>query len=77
MAIDVSRVPGTEVKDIIVRLVREESGQDLIEYALLTAFIGLAGMAVFQAIRVGIFNAYTSWDSGTQNLWEPPPPSVP
>jgi Flp pilus assembly pilin Flp len=37
----------SEVKDLIIRLLCDEDGQDLIEYALLLAFICLAGAAVF------------------------------
>lgn len=34
------------MKNFVVRLVREDEGQDLIEYALLAAFIALAATAV-------------------------------
>ena len=51
-----------------------EQGQDLLEYALLTGAIGLVGVVAWQAVQGGIGNAYTGWDSGNQNLWEPPDP---
>lgn len=35
------------MKKMIMRFVREEDGQDLIEYTLLMAFIALASAAVF------------------------------
>ena len=54
----------------ILRLAREDSGQDLVEYALLTASVGLAGAAVFAVMGLVLNTAYTNWDSGTQNLWE-------
>jgi Flp pilus assembly pilin Flp len=51
-----------------------ESGQDMVEYALLTAFIGLAGAAAFSLLAGAIGLAYGSWDSGSQGLWVPPDP---
>jgi Flp pilus assembly pilin Flp len=56
------------------RLLSDESGQDLIEYALLTVFVGLAGVALWVIIEGRINAAYTSYDSGVQGLWESPDP---
>jgi Flp pilus assembly pilin Flp len=53
---------------LLLRLIREEEGQDIVEYALLSAFIGVVGILVWQSIGGGIFNAYTGWDTGIQNL---------
>ena len=60
---------------LLVRLIRDDEGQDLIEYALLTAGMGLAGIAVWPAITTAIGVAYGTWDTQTQGLWETPPPS--
>lgn len=38
------------MKKLLVRLVREEEAQDLIEYALLAAFIALAATATLIAL---------------------------
>jgi Flp pilus assembly pilin Flp len=59
---------------IIRRLFTEDNGQDLIEYALLCAFIGVVGAAVWDAIRNGIGGAYLNWNSLSSNLWESPDP---
>jgi len=53
---------------VLRRLLAEEDGQDLIEYALLAVFIGIVGIVTWQAIGSGIFNDYTGWDGGVQNL---------
>ena len=53
----------------------DEDGQDLIEYALLTALIAIAGILGFQAIGFSINASYITWDTANQNLWEPRPPS--
>lgn len=56
------------------RLLRDEDGQDLIEYALLTASVALVSAAGLQAIIQAIDATYGSWDTGVQSLWEPPNP---
>ena len=56
------------------RFWRDESGQDLVEYALLTALIGFAGIVVWSAIVNLLGARYTDYDTGTQGLWESPSP---
>jgi Flp pilus assembly pilin Flp len=51
-----------------------EDGTELLEYGLLTAAIGLAGLLVFSTFSDRMANAYDEWDSGTQDIWEPCPP---
>ena len=68
------RTERTVFQRLVIDLVRDESGQDLLEYALVTGAIGLFGAAAWQSIVGGIGTAYTGWDSSTQNLWEPPDP---
>ena len=55
-------------------LLAGEEGQDLIEYALLTGLIAVAGALVFPVFRDKMAAAYQAWNSGAQALWEPPPP---
>ena len=50
----------------------DECGQDLVEYALLTALIGLVGLAVWSTIVNLIGQRYGEYDTGVQNLWESP-----
>jgi Flp pilus assembly pilin Flp len=57
------------------RIARDDSGQDVVEYALLTAFFGLAALAAWTSIRDAIGMSYGSTTSGVQGLWDPPPPS--
>jgi Flp pilus assembly pilin Flp len=59
---------------LLRRLIHDESGQDLIEYALLTAALGLAGIAVWPAITTAAGAAYRRLDTRSQNLWQVPPP---
>ena len=43
------------------RLLVDDTGQDLIEYALLSAFIGFAGVSAFNVMGSAMQTAYTSW----------------
>ena len=56
------------------RLLRDEDGQDVIEYALLTASVGLMGIATWPLIAAGIGATYERLDRQTQDLWEVPDP---
>ena len=63
---------------LIRRFGHDESGQDLVEYALLGCFIGIAGYLVLMALGTDILNTYQAWldpTTGTPSLWDPPPPS--
>jgi Flp pilus assembly pilin Flp len=56
-------------------LVREEHGQDVLEYALLGAAIGLAGASALALVSANLTASYSTWDSGVQNLWQMPAPT--
>ncbi len=58
----------------MARLVVSDRGQDLLEYALLTAFIGLAGAVAFNLLAASMNTAYSGWGDGINDLWEPAPP---
>jgi Flp pilus assembly pilin Flp len=59
---------------ILLRLMRDDDGQDVVEYALLTAAIGIVGVASWPLIEVGIKNGYKSINRRTQDAWEVPDP---
>jgi Flp pilus assembly pilin Flp len=56
------------------RLFVEENGQDVVEYALLTAFIGFAGATAWDAMRTSLGTAYTNFSASVWNLWDPADP---
>ena len=66
---------------LLRRLIREDSGQDLVEYALLAGTVGIAGWLTLQVIDQTVFDTYSSWIDptiGTPSVWEPPePPPAP
>ncbi len=62
------------MRSLIARLLAQDDGQDLIEYALLTGAIGFASVAVYDLFGGALRSAYTAWDAGINGLWEPPNP---
>jgi Flp pilus assembly pilin Flp len=61
-------------KKFAADLIRDEVGQDLVEYALLTVFVAVVGAMTFDVLEDAIGNAYVEWDTGEQDLWEPNDP---
>lgn len=51
-------------RTVLNNLLQDESGQDLIEYALVAALIGLAAVAAMGNVATGIKNAFN--DVNTQ-----------
>ena len=65
-------------RSLLIRLLADDDGQDLVEYALLAAFVGIAGWAALMAIDEAVGTTYSSWldaDSGVPGLWDPPEPA--
>lgn len=56
------------------RIVTDDRGQDLIEYALLTSIIGIAGLLALSSLSGKMGAIYSSWDTAGQNAWQPCPP---
>ena len=55
------------VTQTIARLVRDDNGQDLIEYALLAALIALACIVVMKLVGTGINTLFTKVDTELVN----------
>ena len=56
------------------RVIADDSGQDLIEYALLTAIIGISGVLILSTFSTAMGTAYSGWNTAGQNAWQPCPP---
>lgn len=48
------------MKSLLVRLLKEEQGQDLVEYALIVAAVGLALITTVNQLSQGIVSLYSS-----------------
>ena len=55
-------------------LFADDTGQDIVEYALLTAFFGLCALVAWSTLGDALSASYTGTTSGVQDLWDPPPP---
>jgi len=52
----------------LARVLREEDGQDLIEYALLGSLIGIVGIVAWANVASAIGATYGGWDAHVQTL---------
>ena len=52
----------------------DESGQDVIEYLLLGAFVAIASWVGVLVLENTIRTTFQSWDAASQDAWEPLPP---
>lgn len=62
----------------VARFVAEDGAQDLVEYALLVAFIGLAGWALVMTLPDVMGTTYETWTdpaAGVPGQWDPPEPA--
>jgi pilus assembly protein Flp/PilA len=50
----------TVSKNLLRNLLQDESGQDLIEYALVAALVGLGAVAAMKTLGTNITSAFTS-----------------
>jgi pilus assembly protein Flp/PilA len=55
------------VKKLLKNLMTEDSGQDLIEYALVAALVGLGSVAAISGLDNALKNTFNSIGSGLVN----------
>jgi Flp pilus assembly pilin Flp len=55
------------VKNLITRFIHEEDGQDIIEYALLAAFISVVAWLVIEEIGQDVENIYSDVQAATDD----------
>ena len=65
----------THVFSNLTRLIGDEDAQDLVEYALLGAFVALAGAVVWQSVVTLLGQRYTEFNTNVPLEWEPPDPA--
>ena len=56
------------MKNMLKRFVREEAGQDLIEYALLAGFISLVAVVAITNVGTGVNAVYNNIDGQVQAI---------
>ena len=60
------------MKKLLARFVREDEGQDLIEYALLAAFIALVAVVMIISVGTGVNLIYTQVNTQVSNAANQP-----
>jgi Flp pilus assembly pilin Flp len=50
------------------RFICDDSGQDMVEYALLSALIGVVGIIAWTNVGAAINTTYSSWDGSVQGI---------
>ena len=63
------------MRTFLARLRRDLDAQDLVEYALLVALVGLVGIAAWSLIRTNLGTRYQQYDTDTQDLYAPADPA--
>jgi pilus assembly protein Flp/PilA len=61
--------------DLLERLVREDAGQDLVEYALLIGMVTVAGVLLLPTLPAKMGTAFGNWGTNVLNLWVPSAPA--
>jgi pilus assembly protein Flp/PilA len=56
------------MKALLKRFVREEEGQDLIEYALLAGFISLVAVTAITQVGAGVNGVYNNINTQVHNI---------
>lgn len=56
------------MKQLLARLLREEHGQDLVEYALIVAAVGLALITTVNQLSGAIVSLYSSITQGLASI---------
>ena len=56
------------MQNLFSRLVREDHGQDLIEYALLAGFISLVAVVAITSVGTGVNNVYNNIDGQVKTI---------
>ena len=72
--LSIAAQPGGQVLKTLWDLVADDNGQDLVEYALLGAFIGVVSVIVWQNIVSLIGVRYTEYNVNVNSLWASPEP---
>ena len=62
---------GSQVNKLFKNFVQDESGQDLIEYALLTGFISLVAVVAITNVGTGVNTVYGNIDGQVQAIPSP------
>ena len=64
------------MRSVLVRFIRDDEGQDLIEYGLLASIIAVAGALILPAIKTAMGVKFGDMGDGLNGLWTPKDPGT-
>ena len=67
---------GVEAVALCRRLIDDESGQDVLEYALLAALVAIVSIPAINALQTALKTSYLSWNDGLMRCWRMPEPGA-
>jgi len=56
------------MKNLLLRLIKDEQGQDLVEYALIVAAVGLALITTVNQLSTAVVSLYSSITQGLGSI---------
>ncbi|PWT99663.1 MAG: Flp family type IVb pilin [Terriglobia bacterium] len=56
------------MKEFLIRFIRDEQGQDLVEYALIVAAVGLALITTVNTLSQAVVSLYSSITQGLASI---------
>lgn len=62
------------VARLATRCLHDTAGDDLVEYAMLTALVAVVTIAAWGVIEGRLGQSYTTYDGKTQAIWSPDDP---
>jgi Flp pilus assembly pilin Flp len=69
---------GASKPGLLARFAADDAAFDIVEYALLAAFLGLAGYGILLSLPSVMGTTYSSWldtNNGVPGKWDPPEPA--
>ena len=57
-----------------IRFLRDDRGQDLVEYGLLAAIFAIAAALIFPSLIPAMGSTYNNYGNDINNAWVPGPP---
>lgn len=58
------------------RLFTDDSGQDVVEYALLVALVALVSIPGITALQAALHSTYLAWNTAMLRCWQMPAPGA-
>jgi Flp pilus assembly pilin Flp len=65
------------MRALLFRLLADDDGQEILEYAVLAAVVVIGGYGAVVALQTALRNAYAGWATATERCADMPGPGAP